>query len=306
MPPPAIPVTVIGGYLGAGKTTLVNHLLRHADGLRLAVLVNEFGELPIDADLIESVEENVINIAGGCVCCSYGSDLIAALQDLERLETAPDHLLIEASGVALPEAIAQSVTLIARYAVDGIVVLADAETVRRHGSDKYLADTIENQLATADLVLLNKTDLAPPGALEETRRWLDGACGGAPVVETENAAAGLPVVLGARLDETRGFASGTPHTHHSAATLSLDGPADPQKLAAVLADPRFDLVRSKGFATGLDGLVYAVQTVGRRHRVTRAAEQPAAVGRIVCIRSAGAVDLDALSEAVSSLRAAVS
>ena len=73
-----LPVTVIGGYLGAGKTTLVNRLLRQADGLRVAVLVNEFGKLPIDADLIESRDENVINIAGGCVCCSYGSDLIVA------------------------------------------------------------------------------------------------------------------------------------------------------------------------------------------------------------------------------------
>ena len=78
-----LPVTIIGGYLGAGKTTLVNQMLRQADGQKLAILVNEFGELPIDADLIESRDENVINIAGGCVCCSYGSDLIEALQALE-------------------------------------------------------------------------------------------------------------------------------------------------------------------------------------------------------------------------------
>ena len=81
-----LPVTVIGGYLGAGKTTLVNSLLRQANGQRLAVLVNEFGELPIDADLIEGQDENVINIAGGCICCSYGSDLIMALQDLDQLD----------------------------------------------------------------------------------------------------------------------------------------------------------------------------------------------------------------------------
>lgn len=73
---PALPVTVIGGYLGAGKTTLVNHLLRHAGGRRLAVLVNDFGALPIDADLIEGADGAVLAIAGGCVCCAYGSDLI--------------------------------------------------------------------------------------------------------------------------------------------------------------------------------------------------------------------------------------
>ena len=82
----SVPVTVIGGYLGAGKTTLVNRLLRQANGRRLAVLVNEFGALPIDADLIESQDDNIINIEGGCVCCSYGSDLIAGLRDLQTID----------------------------------------------------------------------------------------------------------------------------------------------------------------------------------------------------------------------------
>ena len=98
----ALPVTVIGGYLGAGKTTLVNHLLRHAEGRRLAVLVNEFGELPIDADLIEAEGDDLISISGGCVCCSFGSDLTAALLRLAALEPRPDHVVIEASGVAIP------------------------------------------------------------------------------------------------------------------------------------------------------------------------------------------------------------
>ena len=153
---PALPVTVIGGYLGAGKTTLVNRVLRRADGRRIAVLVNEFGDLPIDADLIESRDDNVINIAGGCVCCSYGSDLMASLMDLQKLEPRPDHILIEASGVALPEAIAQSVELMVQYVVDGIVVIANADNVREQGSDTYLGDTIRRQLAAADIILLNK------------------------------------------------------------------------------------------------------------------------------------------------------
>jgi G3E family GTPase len=86
---PTLPVTVIGGYLGTGKTTLINQMSCHADGMRLAVLVNDFGELPIDADLIESRDDNVISITGGCVCCSYGSDLMEALIDLDQMDPAP-------------------------------------------------------------------------------------------------------------------------------------------------------------------------------------------------------------------------
>lgn len=297
-----LPVTVIGGYLGAGKTTLVNRLLRQADGLRLAVLVNEFGELPIDADLIESRDENVINIAGGCVCCSYGSDLIAALKDIEHLDTPPDHLLIEASGVALPDSIAQSVGLIEHYAVDGIIVLADAETVRERGTDRYLSDTIERQLDVADVILLNKVDLPAPDALAATRSWLNEACTEARVIETENAAVSLPVVLGSRLGAGMlpiHHRHNAPHAEHQAAILSVGYRVDPGLLVQSLADPKHDLIRSKGFVRGLDGKIYAVQTVGRRQSISPATRPPEAIGKIVCIRSNGAIDLDSLEAALA-------
>jgi len=94
--PLTLPVTVIGGYLGAGKTTLINHLLRTANGMRLAVLVNEFGALSIDEDLIEAEQDDIISIAGGCICCSFGDDLSAALMDICAFKPPPDHILIEA------------------------------------------------------------------------------------------------------------------------------------------------------------------------------------------------------------------
>jgi hypothetical protein len=90
-----IPTLILGGYLGAGKTTLVNHLLRHANGRRIAVMVNDFGELTIDADLIEGADGKVLALAGGCVCCSFGSDLVGALQDVSRRDPPPDLILIE-------------------------------------------------------------------------------------------------------------------------------------------------------------------------------------------------------------------
>jgi len=94
----ALPVTIVGGYLGSGKTTLVNHLLRNANGVRIAVMVNDFGELPIDADLIEAQDGDVISLSGGCICCSYGDDLSLSLQKLRAQPTLPDHIVIEASG----------------------------------------------------------------------------------------------------------------------------------------------------------------------------------------------------------------
>lgn len=196
---PPIPVTVIGGYLGAGKTTLVNHLLRHANGLKLAVMVNDFGALPIDRDLIESQDGNVIGIAGGCVCCSYGSELVDALIDMQARTPRPDAMIIETSGVALPGPVAGAVTLVAGYEVDGIVVLADAETVRERGADRYLADTIERQLSDANLVVLNKVDLVDAVALAETRKWIAAKAPQARSIETSQAQLSPEVVIGGGL-----------------------------------------------------------------------------------------------------------
>ena len=146
-------VTIVGGYLGAGKTTLVNHLLRHANGRRLAILVNEFGALPIDEDLIDTKSEDLISIAGGCVCCSFGSDLTAALIRLSERLPKPDHIIIESSGVAMPGAIAANIGLMEQYLLAGIVVLADSETILNHATDEFIGDTIIRQLNDADLIL---------------------------------------------------------------------------------------------------------------------------------------------------------
>ena len=110
---PAMPLStiVLGGYLGAGKTTLLNHLLRHAQGRRIAVMVNDFGDIGIDADLIESTDGEVMNLSGGCICCSVGSDLVAALMALPQRVPPPDLVLIETSGVALPGSVARGARL---------------------------------------------------------------------------------------------------------------------------------------------------------------------------------------------------
>lgn len=300
---PQIPATVIGGYLGAGKTTLVNHLLRHADGKRLAVLVNEFGELPIDADLIESQDDNIINIAGGCVCCSYGSDLMAALLDLLDMDTAPDHLLIEASGVALPGAIAQSVNLVVRYFVDGIVVLADAETLLNHADDPYLSDTIERQFEDADIIVLNKADLASPVTAAKTRAWLSAMFPSARAINAKNAVLPPALVLGLGMDHQMAAAKSKGHGQHrdlhGATVLEIKRAVDPEKIAKFLASPETNIVRSKGFIKSLPDSTVCIQTVGRRWDIKAVPDHHGEVGRIVCISVGDVEDLNSLSDRIT-------
>lgn len=277
-----LPVTIIGGYLGSGKTTMVNHLLRHADGLRLAVLVNEFGQLPIDEDLIEAQDDDIISIAGGCVCCSFGSDLTAALIDLAKLDPAPDHLLIESSGVALPGAIVGTVSLLNEYRVDGVVILADAETVRTQASSKYMSDTVLRQISDANIVVLNKTDLVDAAQIETLREWLHEQNSGARIIEASHSVVHPSAVMGSFLVKP-----GPSEHHHNmqnlqTETLIPEGRVDTDALARELAEDTAGLIRAKGFATSRSGQKMLIQVVGNRWQTS---EAPAHMDDgIVCLR----------------------
>ena len=270
-----IPLTVLGGYLGAGKTTLLNALIARADGRRYAVLVNDFGALPVDAALIEARDGDVLSLTGGCVCCAYGDDLSAALAQVRDME--PDAVLLEASGVALPGPIAASAALIPGLAVEGVVVLADAETLAERLADRWTGDTVARQLAAADLVLLTKADLV--GDISAAS-GLVGAHTDAPVIACANGAVDPDVVVGP-LRRTRAPDDATPVRPH------LDGlhrevlhtDDDPAAVARRLADDPA-VLRAKGRVG--DGLV---QVVGRRHAVTPAPDGMAA--GVVVVRIGG-------------------
>lgn len=297
---PPLPVTVIGGYLGAGKTTLVNHLLRHAGGRRLAVLVNDFGELPIDADLIEGADGAVLAIAGGCVCCAYGSDLIEGLEAMAARRPRPDHVIVETSGVALPDAVAQSVQLLASYRRDAIIVVADIETAARQADDRYMGDTIRRQLAAADIVVANKADLVGRDTLAATQSWLAGAAPQAVVLAAARAALPPEALLGPPATDRLLLARPAPHDAGSltSGTFAVDRPVDAERLAARLAEPAMGLVRAKGILTGRAGPV-ALQVVGRRWEVTPAADAPAAGGGLVAIAVGAPVANDAIRAAIT-------
>jgi len=282
-----LPVTIIGGFLGSGKTTLVNHLLRHANGVRLAVLVNDFGDLPIDAELIEGQDGDVINLSGGCVCCSYGDDLSLSLQKLQSQPSLPDHVFIEASGVALPGAIASSLSLLRAYQLEGVVVLADATTIQSSAAEKYIGDTIQRQLGDADLIVLNKLDLMPDTQAEPVRLWINERYTHTPLIDTVHSTINPEVLFDIRHDKNKSQDSTPAHhasSEFSTLSLSMDYVVDAKNLAAQLADKNNHLVRAKGFVLDTDKQLKTIQVVGRRWSVT-----PAPVGvktGLVCIAQA--------------------
>ncbi len=288
-----LPATVIGGYLGAGKTTLVNQLLRHADGQRLAILVNEFGALPIDEDLIEAQSDDLISIAGGCICCSFGSDLTAALIDLAALDPRPDHVVIESSGVAMPGAIGASIGLLEDFALAGVVVLADAETVRSHARDEYLGDTTLRQLRDAHVIIQTKTDLVSADEAAAVSDWLNTVNPKAAVVAAVHGQVPNAVVLGSGASPR----TAVPSEHSDAAFESrvyrVDGPRDASRIAEALSSGDYGVVRGKGFVECHGGETQLIQTVGAR--ATVAPYQGEVPFEVVCIGLRGQLDTAGLA-----------
>jgi G3E family GTPase len=206
-------LTVVGGFLGAGKTTLLNHLLRQTEQ-RLAMLVNDFGAINIDAELVASHDGNTISLANGCICCSIGDSLVEALVGITRHPSLPDHIIIEASGVADPARIAELARLDSALDLSGVIVLADAERLTQLLRDKYVADVVEQQFKAADLVILNKVDRVSEDERHAAAASLRRECCGARLIEAVAARVPPEIVLGlGRAADTPRFA-GLPAADH--------------------------------------------------------------------------------------------
>jgi cobalamin biosynthesis protein CobW len=297
-PPPGprrVPVLVLSGFLGSGKTTLVQRLLADArrQGLRIALVSNELGELGIDRALLGAGEQAYVELEGGCVCCELSDDLVDTLARLER-EVAPDRFVIETSGVALPyDTQLNFWREPARSFIgdDIAVVVVNAEQLYEQ---RDLEGTFEDQVQSADLLVLNKLDLVPEASWPEIEARLRRIEPEAPCVRAVRGdvdpALLFPPELGAR--ERVGTAP-TGRPHHHEAFLSEEWRPEPglateqlrEQLARRCASGH--LLRAKGFVRTEEG-VQLVQVVGRRIEIGAAPEPPpeALVGRIVTIRRA--------------------
>jgi G3E family GTPase len=194
--PSRVPVTVLTGFLGSGKTTLLNRILSENHGKRIAVIENEFGEVGVDSELVIGAEEELFETNNGCICCTVRGDLIRILGQLMKRRDRFDYILIETTGMADPGPVAQTFflddELKNQFQLDAIVTMVDAKHFEQHVDE--LNEPAE-QVAFADLVLLNKTDLVDEAALERIERRIRGINGTAKILRTRNADAPIERVL---------------------------------------------------------------------------------------------------------------
>ena len=250
-----IPVIVVGGFLGAGKTTLVNHLIRSLPR-RLGIIVNEFGQTGVDGSLIERLDDDVTELAAGCLCCTGRDDLLRALMEISMREQKPDALIVELSGVADPTPVLTTLlerSVRAAFRLTTLVAVVDARHVMQTLQDHPEA---ARQLAYANLVVINKTDAADPARLDHAEGVLRGLNPLAEVVRVEQGQIDAEKLL-ARRDFDPSVLAGAGAVEHkpglSSFTLRTDRPLDPYAwqrfmTSFILARPA-EVLRVKGFLT---------------------------------------------------------
>ena len=283
-----LPVTVVTGFLGSGKTTLIRQLMQNPGGKRLAIVVNEFGDVGVDGEILKSCAipdcpaENIMELANGCICCTVADDFIPTIEALMALEPRPDHILIETSGLALPKPLLKAFDwpdIRSKITVDGVIALADAEAVaagrfapnvaavdaQRQADDSIdhetpLSEVFEDQISCADIVLLTKPDLAGPEGVAKAKAIIAAeAPRPLPVIEVAEGVIDPRIILGleaAAEDDMDARPShhdeAHDHDHEDFESIVVDIPelSDPAQLVRAIEALANDhnILRVKGYA----------------------------------------------------------
>jgi cobalamin biosynthesis protein CobW len=299
-----IPVTIVTGFLGAGKTTVIRHVLEHAGGRRLALIINEFGDIGVDGALLQACgcpEENIVELANGCLCCTVADDFIPAIEALLARDPPPEHIVIETSGLALPKPLVKAFDwpdIRTRLTVDGVIAVVDGAAVAdgrfaddparlaaqraADGAidhDNPLEEVFEDQLLCADLLILNKTDLMTPETRDRVRAEIAAAVPRAVrIVETHEGRIDPAILLGlsaaaeddlAHRPSHHDAEDGHDHDDFESFVVELPPATDPSGLLSRLAAAAeaHAVLRMKGFVeVAGKPMRLLIQGVGPRFR----------------------------------------
>ena len=322
-----VPITILTGFLGAGKTTLLNRILTGNHGLRVGVLVNDFGSINIDAELVVGVDGNMISLANGCVCCQIRDDLVESVVALLARPETVEYILLEASGVADPTGIFVTFNdpnLRDRIRLDSVTCVVDADQVFAHPEYPPLLDLKLRQVGFADMLILNKVGLAGPEQVEKVRAWLDDHFNRLRIVETDYCEVPYEILLGVgRFDPARagltshtvehGCADPSCHNDHhghdhsevfSTWSYETDQPLALEALRETMRRLPVTVYRAKGvvYTTDAPERRAVLQVVGRRVDISLQDEwgQRAPRTQIVAIGAAGGIDTSLLKKTVAS------
>ena len=262
-----VPMTLLGGYLGSGKTTVLNELLRRTDR-PIAVLVNDVGEVNIDAALLKRRSGDTIELTDGCVCCSIKDSLSATLAELRARSTPPDHVIIELSGVADPTQVLPWANSDG-FRLDGLITLADATGVLERLADERTEPLILRQLEPADVVVVSKSNLVDPAQRDAVHTALRERLPAVALIDDQgDSLVSTLLDLATRRDRD---ATALPPPSlldpHTVELHPLPRPATEQALEQLLDQLPDSVVRAKGIAEGVGGNRLLIQQVGRRRRI---------------------------------------